>query len=100
MILRKTVLLLFVGFFLMGISEPLKKNQTLVSKDVIMPTLLSQLAGRGISIKVPYYMEKDFTIVFDELPNLKPKEKRSIERLRFKEASSPSLPGILKDILN
>ena len=78
--------LLLILLLILGISEPLKNNQTLVSKDVIMPTLLSQLAGGGISIKVPHYMEKDFTVVFDELPNLKPKEKRSIERPKLKEA--------------
>lgn len=86
MILRKAVLLLLIGFLIMGISEPLEKNQTLVSKDVIMPTLLSQLAGRGISIEVPHYLEKEFTVVFDALPDLKPKEKRSIKRLKLKEA--------------
>lgn len=87
MILRKTVLLFLFSFFLMGISESSKNEQTLVSKDVIMATLLSQLTGKGISIKVPEYMEENFTVVFDELPDLKPKQKRSIERLKLKEMS-------------
>jgi hypothetical protein len=87
MILIKTVLLFLFGFFLMGISESSKNEQTLVSKDVIMSTLLNQLTGKGISIKVPHYMEENFTVVFDELPDLKPKEKKSIERLKLKEMS-------------
>lgn len=82
MILRRAILLL-TGLFLMGISEPLKEEKALVSKDVIMPTLLSCLTRQSITIKVPHYREFN--------ANLPP---------RIPESSSPSLPGILQDIFN
>lgn len=86
MILRKAVLSLLIGLLLMGISEPLKEERTLVSQEVIMPTLLNYLMGKGITIKIPHYMEKDFAVVFDELPDLKPEERRLIDDLKLKEA--------------
>jgi len=86
MILSKTALLL-ISLLLMGLSEPSKEEKTLVSTDVIIPTLLNYLMRQDITIKVPHYMEKDFVVIFDELPDLKPNEKRLIDNLKLKKAS-------------
>lgn len=80
------ILLLVIGLLFMGISEPSRKEKTLVSRDVIMPTLLNYLVRQGVTIKVPRYREKDFAVVFDELPDLKPDEKRLIDNLKLEEA--------------
>lgn len=84
--LRKINLLLLISLLFMGLSEPLKEEKTLVPKDVILPTLLNYLMKQGITIKVPHYREKDFAVVFDELPDLKPEERRLINNLKLKEA--------------
>ena len=84
--LRKITLILLISLFLMGLLGFSKEDEALVSTDVIMPTLLNHLLRQGITIKIPHYMEKDFAIVFDELPDLKPKEKRLINNLKLKEA--------------
>jgi hypothetical protein len=86
MILRKALLLVLIGLFAMGLSEPSKEESTPVPRDVIMPTLLQYLVKQGITIKVPKHMEKDFTIVFDELPDLKPADRQLITNLQLDEA--------------
>jgi hypothetical protein len=86
MILRKAALLVLISLFVMGLSEPSKGESTPVSGEVIMPTLLQYLVRQGITIKVPKYMEKDFTIVFDELPDLKPEDRQLITNLQLDEA--------------
>jgi len=84
MFLRKTTLLL-ISLLLMGLTEHSKERRSLVSQDVIIPTLLNYLMRQGITVKVPHYMEKDFVIVFDELYDLEPREKRLINNLKLKE---------------
>jgi hypothetical protein len=84
--LKKTTLFLLISIFLIGLPETSKGERTLVPKDVIMPTLLNSLMRQGITIKIPRYMEKDFAIVFDELPDLKPEDRRLINNLKLKKA--------------
>ncbi len=86
MILRNAALLVLIGLFVMGLSEPSKEESTPVPRDVIMLTLLQYLVKQGITIKVPKFMENNFTIVFDELPDLKPEERRLISDLKLDEA--------------
>jgi len=70
----------------MDLSVSSGEEKASVSTDVIMSTLLNYLLRQGITMKVPHYMEKDFAVVFDELPDLKPEEKRLINNLKLKEA--------------
>ena len=85
MSLRRTTLLLLIGLLLLGLSEPSKDGGTLVSKDVIMPTLFNYLMRQAITIKVPHYMENNFAIVFDELTDLKPEERRLVDNLKLRK---------------
>lgn len=84
MSLRKTALLL-ISLFLICLPETSKGEKTLVPKDAIMPTLLNSLMRQGITIDVPRYMEKNYAIVFDELPDLKPEDRRLINNLKLKK---------------
>jgi len=85
MSLRKITLILLISLFLMGLSESSGEDKALISTDAIMPTLLNYLLRQSITMKVPHYMEKDFAVVFDELPDLKSEEKRLINNLKLKE---------------
>jgi hypothetical protein len=84
MSLIKVTLLLLIGLFLLGVSEPPKGEKTLVPKDVIIPSILDYLMKQGITIDIPRYMEKDFVIVFDDISDLKPEDKRLIKNLKLK----------------
>jgi len=86
-ILSKIALLLITSLLLLGLSKTPEEEKSLVSTNAIIPTLLSYLMKQSITIKVPHHLEKDFVIVFDQLPNLKPEDKRLIDKLKLEKAS-------------